>query len=81
MGAKQVLLRDKFMAEPIKALDKGIITKNKGSYKHNRVVIGLTEEATIVWLKENADIYALMKQELRGNVSVEIKPTKKSKVK
>ena len=64
-----------------KALDKGIITKDRGSYKHNRVVMGLTEEATIVWLKENADIYALMKQELRGNVSVEIKPTKKSKVK
>ena len=64
-----------------KALDKGIITKDRGSYKHNRVVMGLTEEATVVWLKENADIYALMKQELRGNVNVDVKPTKKSKSK
>lgn len=60
-----------------KAIDKGIITKDKGAFKHNRVVMGLTEESTIVWLKENADIYALMKQELRGNVKVEIKPKSK----
>ena len=60
-----------------KALDKKIITKQKGAYKHNRVVIGLTEDSVIVWLKENADIYALMKQELRGNVKVDVKPKSK----
>ena len=38
--------------------------------------MGLTEEATIVWLNENADIYALLKQELRGNVTVNVKSEK-----
>ena len=59
-----------------KALDRKIITKEKGVYKYNRTTMGLTEEATIVWLNENADIYALLKQELRGNVTVNVKSEK-----
>jgi hypothetical protein len=60
-----------------KAIDKGIITRNNGVYKHNRVTLGLTEEGVMTWLKENADVYALMKQELRGNVKVDVKPKSK----
>lgn len=62
-----------------KAIERGIITRANGAYKHNKVTMGLTEEATIVWLKENADVYALMKQELRGNVSTDIEKPKKTK--
>jgi hypothetical protein len=60
-----------------KALDKKIIVRDNGVYKHNRVTLGLTEEAVMTWLKENADVYALMKQELRGNVKVDVKPKSK----
>lgn len=59
-----------------KALDRKLITREKGAYKYNRTTMGLTEEATIVWLNENADIYALLKQELRGNVTVNVKSEK-----
>jgi hypothetical protein len=60
-----------------KALDKKIIVRSNGVYKHNRITLGLTEEAVMTWLKENADVYALMKQELRGNVKVDVKPKSK----
>jgi len=60
-----------------KAIDKKIIVRSNGVYKHNRVTLGLTEEAVMTWLKENADVYALMKQELRGNVKVDVKPKSK----
>ena len=60
-----------------KALDKKIIVRDNGVYKHNRVTLGLTEEAAMTWLKENADVYTLMKQELRGNVKVDVKPKSK----
>ena len=44
--------------------------------------MGLTDEAAIEWLKNNKDIYALLRNELRGNkevVAEKIKSTKKSK--
>ena len=56
-----------------KAYDKKILNKVNGVWKHNTLNIGLTEDQAIVWLKENGDPYALLKQELRGG------KTKKSK--
>lgn len=56
-----------------KAYDKKILNKVNGVWKHNTLNIGLTEDQAIVWLKENGDTYALLKQELRGG------KTKKSK--
>ena len=48
-----------------KALNKDILTKVNGVWKHNTLNIGLTEDQAIVWLKENGDTYALLKHQLR----------------
>jgi len=61
-----------------KALDKGLIKRENGAYKQNHITMGLTEEAAIVWLKENSDVYALLKQELRGNVTVKVQSSKQN---
>jgi len=48
-----------------KALNKNILMKVNGVWKHNTLNIGLTEDQAIVWLKENGDTYALLKHQLR----------------
>ena len=48
-----------------KALDKKILNKVNGVWKHNTLNIGLTEDQAIVWLKDNGDTYALLKHQLR----------------
>ena len=48
-----------------KALEKDILTRVNGVWKHNTLNIGLTEDQAIVWLKENGDTYALLKHQLR----------------
>ena len=45
---------------------KDLFTRVNGVYKYGTTTIGLTEESTVVWVKENADIHALLKNELRG---------------
>lgn len=48
-----------------KAVAKNVLTKVNGVWKHGSVNIGLADEQAIVWLKENADIYALLRRQLR----------------
>ena len=33
--------------------------------------IGLTDDAAIVWLKDNGDMYAILKNQVRGNAPVQ----------
>jgi len=47
------------------ALDKEALTKVNGVWKHGSNNIGLTDDQAIVWLKENADIYAMLKHQMR----------------
>lgn len=65
-----------------KAAEKGIIAYINDVWKYGSNSMGLTDEAAIEWLKNNKDIYALLRNELRGNkevVAEKIKSTKKSK--
>ena len=58
-----------------KALAKKVLTKVNGVWKHGSVNIGLADEQAIVWLKDNADIYALLRRQLRtGQPAVEEAP-------
>jgi len=67
-----------------KASEKKLIAFVNGVWKHGSNTMGLTDEQAIEWLKDNKDIYALLRSELRGNaitatnemVEVEIKPKK-----
>ena len=56
-----------------KALDKKILNKVNGVWKHNTLNIGLTEDQAIVWLKDNGDTYALLKHQLRTGKKEETK--------
>lgn len=59
------------------AIDANIFSKVNGVYKYGTSSIGLTEDQSIQWLKDNADIHALLKNQLRGNKVevVEVKAT------
>ena len=58
-----------------KALAKDVLTKVNGVWKHGSINIGLADEQAIVWLKENADLYALLRRQLRtGKPAVEETP-------
>ena len=48
-----------------KALGKGVLSKPNGVWKHGTLNVGLTDDQAIVWLKDNADVYALLKHQLR----------------
>ena len=54
-----------------KALAKKALTKVNGVWKHNSMSIGLTDDAAIVWLKDNGDMYAILKNQVRGNASTQ----------
>jgi hypothetical protein len=56
-----------------KALDKKALTKVNGVWKHGSMSIGLTDDQTILWLKNNGDVYAILKAQVRGNIPVEKK--------
>jgi hypothetical protein len=49
-----------------KCMGKDLFTKVNGVYKYGTTTIGLTEDQTVQWVKDNADIHALLKNELRG---------------
>ena len=62
-----------------KAEEKNLLIFVNGVWKYGANSIGLTDEAAIEWLKENKDVYALMRNELRGNglaATNEMKPIK-----
>ena len=48
-----------------KAENKKVLTKVNGVWKHGSLNIGLSEEQAIVWLKDNADVYAMLRKQLR----------------
>jgi hypothetical protein len=50
-----------------KALDKKVIQKVNDVWKHNNYTLGISDEHAIAWLKENSDVYAIMKNQVRGN--------------
>jgi hypothetical protein len=56
-----------------KALDKKVLTKVNGIWKHGTMSIGMTDDQAILWLKDNGDVYAILKAQVRGNIPVEKK--------
>ncbi len=48
-----------------KAIDADLLAFRNGTYKYNKETIGLNDDAVIIWLKENKDIYALLRKELK----------------
>ena len=65
-------------------IEKQIFSFVNGTYKYGSTNIGLSEDQAIMWLKDNSDIYALLKNQLRGNAPqevVEAEPVKTVKAK
>jgi len=58
------------------ALDKQILNKVNGVWKHGSNNVGLTDDQAIVWLKENADIYAMLKHQMRTGEAVPVEEKK-----
>ena len=57
-----------------KAIDKKVLSKVNGVWKHGSLNIGLSDEQAIIWLKENADLYAMLRHQVRtGTPTVEKK--------
>ena len=50
-----------------KALEKKVIQKVNDVWKHNNYTLGISDEHAIAWLKENSEVYAVMKNQVRGN--------------
>jgi hypothetical protein len=48
------------------AIDAKKINFVNGTYKYNTETIGLTEDQVVLWLKDNKDIHALLKKELKA---------------
>lgn len=46
------------------AIDEKILNFVNGTYKYNTETIGLTEDQVVQWLKDNKDVYALLRKEL-----------------
>ena len=59
-----------------KALDKDVLNKVNGVWKHGTNNIGLTDDQVIIWLKDNADVYALLKHQLRTGKEVVLEDAK-----
>ena len=63
----------------VDALVSKNLTYKNSTFMYGKEAIGTNEEQVIVWLKENKDIFALIKHELRGEEPKKI--SKKTKVK
>ena len=50
-----------------KALEKKVIQKVNDVWKHNNYTLGISDEHAIAWLKDNSEVYAVMKNQIRGN--------------
>ena len=55
-----------------KALNKGTLAKINGVWKHGSLNIGLSDDQAIVWLKENADLYAMLRRQVRTGQAVQV---------
>jgi len=55
-----------------KAENKKVLTRVNGVWKNGSLNIGLSDDQAIVWLKDNADIYALLRKQLRTGKVEEI---------
>ena len=49
------------------AIEEKILNFVNSTYKYNTETIGLTEDQVVQWLKDNKDVYALLKKELSSN--------------
>ena len=55
-----------------RAESKKVLARINGVWKHGSLNIGLSDDQAIVWLKDNADVYALLRRQLRtGKPAVE----------
>jgi vacuolar-type H+-ATPase subunit I/STV1 len=54
----------------VDALKSKNLTYKNSTFMYGKEAIGTNEEQVIVWLKENKDIFALIKHELRGEQPV-----------
>jgi len=61
-----------------KASNKKVLTRVNGVWKHGSLNIGLSDDQAIVWLKDNADVYALLRRQVRtGQVAQPVKVEEK----
>ena len=56
----------------MEAQEGGIIKWEKDVFKYGTQVVGVSEDQVIKWLKDNKDIYALLKSQMRGDGKVEM---------
>tara|TARA_R100001015_G_C4560443_1_gene120399 strand:+ start:128 stop:871 length:744 start_codon:yes stop_codon:yes gene_type:complete len=56
----------------LSAQEKGVIKWEKDVYKYGTQVIGVSDDQVIKWLKDNKDIFALLKNQIEGNGKVEM---------
>tara|TARA_R110000764_G_scaffold135062_1_gene223166 strand:- start:156 stop:917 length:762 start_codon:yes stop_codon:yes gene_type:complete len=55
-----------------KALDKKVIQKVNDVWKHGSYTLGISDEHAIAWLKDNSEVYAVMKNQVRGNMNAKV---------
>ena len=65
-----------------KALDKKVIQKVNDVWKHNNYTLGISDEHAIAWLKDNPEVYAVMKNQIRNGKpkTVEAIPVEESEL-
>lgn len=56
----------------LEAQQAGVIKWHKDVFKYGTQTIGISEDQVIKWLKDNKDIFALLKNQLNGNGNVEM---------
>ena len=56
-----------------KALEKKVIQKVNDVWKHGNYTLGISDEHAIAWLKDNSEVYAVMKNQVRGNMQTKVK--------
>ena len=56
----------------LEAQQSNVIVWDKDTFKYGSQVIGISEDQVIKWLKDNKDIFALLKNQLNGNGKVEM---------
>tara|TARA_R110002074_G_scaffold233694_1_gene405352 strand:+ start:296 stop:1042 length:747 start_codon:yes stop_codon:yes gene_type:complete len=65
-----------------KALEEKVIQKVNDVWKHNNYTLGISDEHAIAWLKDNPEVYAVMKNQVRNGKpkSVEAIPIEESEM-
>ena len=54
------------------ALSKNVIQKIDDVWKHGSYTLGISDEHAIAWLKDNSEVYAVMKNQVRGNFKTKV---------